>query len=260
MAIVEDREREERGPKTPGLNLASAIELLGRVRDGIGFGRAGRETVAQAIGYSSLNGTSKRAIAALSHFGLMERSGSAALVISELGKRILVPKDPGERTSAIAEAARQPALYQKLFERFGGHGLPGLLANILVREFGILPASSEDVARIFRESVDFAGLLRNGVLHSELDDSRPITAFDAEEVEAPSAATDSGREAERITPRATENSGSVAVPSGSQRYTIPLDKHGRLATIDIPIPVSSSDLRRIGRWAEFMTDMSEEES
>ncbi len=260
MATVEDREREERGPKTPGLNLGGAIELLSRVREGVGFGRASRETVAQALGYSSINGTSKRAIAALSHFGLMERSGSAALVISELGKRILVPRDQEERKSAIAEAAKQPALYQKLFDRFGGHGLPGLLPNMLVRDFGVLPTSSEDVARFFRESVEFAGLLRNGVLHSELDESRPLTSSNSEDEDSSATPPDTVRQDERVTPRPSENTGGVDLKVGSQRYTIPLDRHGRLATIDIPIPVSSSDLRRIGRWAEFMIDISDEDS
>jgi hypothetical protein len=268
----ETAEPQERGPKAPGHGLGKAVALLRDVVQGVGYGAANREVVAKSLGYTSLNGKSNRAIAALIHFGLLEKSGNAAVRISDLGKQILMPKDEREARSALVQAARNPSLYQRLFERFSGHGLPALLPNILVREYGVLPSSSDAAARTFRETVEYAGLLRNGVLHQDLDE--PAQPVEPEEVED----EDEGEgETEGVLPRDTPPSGSAVeqiprvvphtaaiarapVPDGTQRYTIPLDMHGRLATIDIPLPVAPSDMSRIKRWAEFMAELSNEQT
>jgi hypothetical protein len=245
------------------------VALLRDVMQGVGYGGANREVVAKSLGYTSLNGKSNRAIAALIHFGLLEKSGNAAVRISDLGKQVLMPRDEREARAALVHAARNPSLYQRLFERFGGHGLPALLPNILVREYGVLPGSSDEVARIFRETVEYAGLLRNGVLHAELDDASRPKETEEEEV--------GEQDAEGVQPRDINAGDGVAgqnplapsqppdvraaprapVPEGTQRYTIPLDMHGRVATIDIPLPVAPSDMGRIKRWAEFMAELSD---
>jgi hypothetical protein len=242
------KQKEERGPKAPGLNLPTAVELLPQVRDGVGMGRASRETVARALGYNSLNGRSNRVIAALTHFGLLDRVGAAALQVSELGKKVLLPQTETEAREALAEAVQRPSLYQKLFARFAGHGLPSLLPNILSREFGVLPNYGEEVARTFRESVEHAGLLRNGVLHTTLNElSGDLDIGAANSSQA--AATQAGQ--------ADQTSIVRDLKIVSQRYTIPLDRSGRVATIDVPVPVSSEDLRRIKAWAEYMMTMAE---
>lgn len=255
------KEREERGPKTPGVPLGAALQLLRQVRDGVGFGRAGRETVVKALGYNSLNGRSNRVLAALIHFGLLERSGEAAVQISSLGKQVLLPRDDVETRKALLEAASRPTLYKKLFARFQGHGLPALLPNILVREFGVLPSSSEEVAKVFRDSMTDAGLLRNGVLHAELEaggesvDESSASAGLTESAEGVEGAEEPSR-VDSPTPRGGE---AAAKPGGGiQRYTIPLDRMGRIASIDIPLPVGVGDLARIKAWADYMLAMETE--
>lgn len=253
---MDEKQREERGPNTPGISLPNTVDLLKRVRDGVGMSRASRETVAQALGYTSMSGTARRALAALTHFGLMERSGAAAMQISSLGRRLLVPRDEREAQEALAEAAAQPALYRKLIDRFAGHALPNLLPNILIRDFGVFSNSSNDVAAIFRESVEFAGLLQNGVLsRGSTHDAATETASDR--VDAEEVAGSRGGETQGSDSGA--RSESVAVPAGMQRYTIPLDTNGRVASIDIPLPVAAGDLRKVRKWAEYMASLSEDD-
>jgi hypothetical protein len=239
---------------------------------GVGYGTANREVVAKSLGYTSLNGKSNRAIAALIHFGLLEKTGNAAVRISDLGKQVLIPRDESEVKAALSDAARKPSLYQRLFERFGGHGLPALLPNILVREYGVLPGSSDEVARIFRETVEYAGLLRNGVLHSEVevitqaDDTLDVDGDNGGEEDIHPTEDGPSNEGGGQTPSpapytpARPPAARAPVPEGTQRYTIPLDMHGRLATIDIPLPVAPSDMSRIKRWAVFMAELSDEET
>jgi hypothetical protein len=119
----------------------------------------------------------------------------------------------------------------------------------------VLPTSSEDVAKTFRESVDFAGLLQNGVL------SRELSADTHAEAEQPSGETGETDEAPPEDRNSDLGAGSFssAIPIGMQRYTIPLDTNGRLASIDIPLPVAAADLRKVKKWAEYMSSLSEDE-
>ena len=255
---LSDTDREGRGPNTPAESLPSAIQLLQQVRDRLGFGAASRETVAEALGYRTVNGTSRRKIAALSHFELLARNGSVYR-ISELGKQILVPRDEAEHRLALAMAARKPALYQKLVARYEGHPIPAMLPNILVREFGILPQTSEDVSRTFRETMEFAGLLRNGLLLTEAEFLAARTVDGQAHGMPPNltTTTEFGLDA-----REGDGRRSGALAQGQrylQTYTIPLDSQGSLATVEMPIPLTERNLRKIGAWVTYMLSVVQDQ-
>ena len=254
------KDKEERGPKTPGVSLGAAVNLLRQVKDGVGFGKAARENVVRAMGYGSLNGRSNRALAALVHFGLLERAGGSAVEISALGKQVLLPRDEAETSKALADAAMRPALYKKLFARFQGGGLPTLLPNILVREFGVIPSSSEEVAKIFRETVTDAGLLRNGVLHDALEASESASEVNSDSLEETVVPADDARKPAYSASRDRQIGAPSAVGQGSVRHTIPLDAEGdRVAVIEIPKPLAKSDMARIRAWANFLSSLEADE-
>ncbi len=230
-------------------SIAGAIQLLQMVGDKVGYGSASRETIAEALGYRTLNGTSRRKLAALSHYALLTRSGGTYR-ISDLGKQILMPRDDVEYKNAIATAAQQPAFYQTLIGRFEGHTLPTMLANILVREYGIVPRTSEEVARTFRESMEFAGLQRHGILTTERlpnssgpsDSTLLIQSPTDNPSSTPVTKTDIGKDLLDGTNQTLRR----------QQYTIALDERGTLATVDLPIPLTRRDLTRIRAWVEYM--------
>jgi hypothetical protein len=216
--------------------------MLGRVKEAVGLTAASRETLAEALGYRSLNGASGRKVAALSHFGLLDRSGRGSSKVSELGRRILMPVNGSDLSQAIAEAAKKPTLFSQLFERLKGQSIPSLLPNLLTREFGVFHGSAESVAETFRATMEYAGLLRNGIL---TDEAAPNLA------EAPDSRDTDSR------PKDEENelSEPPIAKSGLQRYTMALDGTGRVARIEIPLHVSDTDLRRIERWAQYMGEI-----
>jgi hypothetical protein len=252
-----ESEREGRGPNAPSEALPNAIQLLQLVRDRLGFSSASRESVAEALGYRTLNGTSRRKIAALSHFELLVRTG-AAYRISDLGKQILIPRDDAEYRQAVSTAARKPAFYAKLFAKYEGQALPGMLPNILVREFGILPQSSDEVARTFRETEEFAGLLRNGILLAEPEGAGPGVGDLTQQATSPSASAGTTLIAR------DELKSHVEARAGDgrqrQRYTIPLDKGGTLATVELPVPVKERDLKKVSAWLAYMASVIDDEA
>lgn len=242
------KQREERGPKNPSDNLETVVGMLHRVRDGIGFAPANRETIVEALGYQGISGTSARKLAALNHFNLLDRASNSTYRIGELGKRILAPRDEREVQAALAEAAKAPSLYQRLFARFGDSALPSLLPNILIREFGVLPQTADEVARLFRESAEFAGLLRNGVLLTEL----PSDPRSAGEPVPPDA--DDRRET-----TAVDEPTQGTSPTGVQRYSVPLDKSGRVAMVELPLPLLVRDVERMISWLNYMLTITTDE-
>jgi len=257
-----DDDRPERGVRYPSESLRAAVEVLPRLREAIGFAPAARETIAEALGYSGISGTSSRKIGLLSHFDLITRAGSGAYRISDLGKMILMPTNPGERAKAIAEAAKRPNVYAALWERYKESALPTLLANILTREHGVFAASAEPAARAFRETMEYAGLLRNGVLYAEPRDESPpdlLTPDNSSPDLSGSRDSKTDGSAQAI-PRLLSAPVRSGAPSDTtQGYTIPLDANGRVASIHIPLPLTGRDLRKIGAWVSFMSSVVAEE-
>jgi hypothetical protein len=227
----------QKGRTSPALALPEAAEGLRQVYAQLGKGPYSRDLVATALGHKPGSGTANSKVGALTHYGLLDRTGSSYSV-SEIGTKLLMPENDDEPIAALADAAKSPGLYAELVEAFAGKALPHLLPNILARNYGVLPKSSEEVAQTFRATMEYAGLLRNGILYSEPQ---------------PSSATPANG------PDSTEQMPDVKVTArilpkneGTQRYTIPLGKDGRLAVIDLPVPVSAADLSRVRAWVEFM--------
>ena len=85
-----DDERSERSRRYPASTVVDAIGNLTLVHRGVGMNGGSREALAQAIGHTTLNGASKRKIASLIQYGLIDRDGDRYR-ISDLGRRILIP-------------------------------------------------------------------------------------------------------------------------------------------------------------------------
>jgi hypothetical protein len=247
-------QKAERGTQHPADNLESAIANLEKVREAIGFSPASRDTVIGAWGHTSMSGHASRKLGVQTHFGLLEKTGKGSLKISELGKKILVPTNSQEQRAAIVEAAGRPVLYAKLIEKYKDNALPTMLPNLLMREHGVFPGSAPNAARAFRETVEFAGLLRNGVLHRDAGTEDGTASAGADlRVSAESGSARNGQRSE-ADPNTGQHPTSAIKGSSTQAYTIPLDHAGRLATIHIPIPLSKRDLKKISAWVTYASD------
>lgn len=261
-----DASNGERGTQYPADNLETAVANLGKVRTAVGFGAANREIIAAALGYRVISGHASRRLGSLSHYDLIERAGKGAARVSALGKSILVPTTEEERRLALAEAAKRPNLYAALIARFSGHALPTMLPNLLVREHGVHAGVADDAAATFRETVEFAGLLRNGVLHASVDESpsqsdRSTGAEDHadRQVDAPNSARGSASSFPGHTAAPAAAPPQAVVPGGTAVSTILLDQTGRTATIALPVPFTKRDLRKLGAWLTYMTSVLDDE-
>ncbi|MDP2647908.1 MAG: hypothetical protein Q8P35_01550 [Candidatus Yanofskybacteria bacterium] len=155
--------KKERSTAYPGITLEESISAVEQLSTNLGSGPYSREAAAQALGYKGLSGASASKVAALIHFGLLEKTGNTYSQ-AQLARRILFPVSDEDKRAAIVEAALSPRLYKNLVEKYDGKSLPAQLNNILIHDFGIIAASSAGAAATFRSSLKFAGLLANGVV------------------------------------------------------------------------------------------------
>lgn len=263
MASVDD-DKAERSRRYPAASLREAIGMVEAVHRGVGLNGGARETLAQALGHTTLNGTSKRKLATLVQFGLLEKDGERYRISTGIGRRILMPVNDRERNEAIAEAARRPLLFQEIGMAYDGHMLPSMLANVLAREHGVLPQTSAEVAQIFTESVEFAGLLgEDGVLRWTLPPTNPFTANaprNADRV-APDPELYLGTDPGQRQPStvAVGSSGSSGGERSTEDYTIALDGKGRKAVIHLPTPVRDRDLTKLSAWVAYMRSVVNEQ-
>jgi hypothetical protein len=77
-----------------------------------------REVAAGHIGYKSLNGAADSALSSLMQFGMLEKVAKGEVRVSQWAVDILHPDNPAQRIEAIRSAARNPALFQALDDRF----------------------------------------------------------------------------------------------------------------------------------------------
>ena len=146
----------------PLLALPRAIEAAKMMHDGFGEGPHSRENAARGLGYSSFSGAASSKIGSLVHFGLLARTAGMYSVTALAREVFLYPNEASGE--AIAKAAAKPVLYGKLLARFLDKPLPEKLEAILATDYGVTAKAAPIAAQNFIETMEFAGLVREGML------------------------------------------------------------------------------------------------
>jgi len=151
----------ERSTAYPSLSLEDALALVSKVRDGLGGGEVTRDQISPVIGHEKLTGPAASKIAALAHYGLLDK-GKGTYRVSALATRILTPISEQEKNEALQEAALRPTLFAKVYEKYSRDGkLPTAIEAIIHREYGVTRDASKTARENLVSSFVFAGLLDN---------------------------------------------------------------------------------------------------
>lgn len=240
--LNQNKTHRERSTSYPAVSLEQSIILASQLKDALGKGPYSREAASKAMGHQKETGASAAKIAALVHFGLLNRVGNTYSQ-SSLATRILLPTSEQDKQFAIKEAVRTPKLYKLLINAYEGSSLPSLLKNILVNNYGILEKYSANVAEIFKKSLEFAGLLKNGVIVNEEElmeikdeDHNPFSLVEQQDV----------LPMDLNTPSIKDNVSTDFVQSATLNLT-----YGK-AQIFLPSRVTKKDFERIKKQIEVM--------
>jgi hypothetical protein len=164
--MSENNIKKERSRAYPVMPLAEALVRIASINENLGIkGQFNRETIATGMGYSGLNGASARSVAALTHYGFLDREKDL-YSLSSLAKKYLLPTEDTAAADAKREAALSPTLFAEIYEAFKGQVIPKHFLNRLVQEFGIQSKAAPEVERIFKETMKTAGILQdNNILN-----------------------------------------------------------------------------------------------
>ena len=142
-----------RSPNYPALSLPDAIDRVRAVYGAQQTTPEPRDVVVKHMGYGSVNGRALKTLSALIKYGLLETSDGDGLKVSRRALTILHPdpENPLEKNEALLAAARSPALYQGIFDRWDGKPSQDSLNAYLIRN-GFNANAVEVVARAFYET------------------------------------------------------------------------------------------------------------
>lgn len=146
-----------RSPNFPIISLPQAIHRIEVIYDAEQTVPADRETLANHLGYSGLNGASLKMISALGKYGLLEELPNKQFRVSKLAMAIMHPASPDEKQEAIREAARGPALFQKLTEQFEGQRPSETNLRSWLLRNGFAKSAVDNVTKAYGETMDLVG-------------------------------------------------------------------------------------------------------
>ena len=142
----------------PFLNLKEAVTRVLTLRDNLGAGQHKQEAILKALDYSSVSGASTRAIASLTHYGLLNKVGSS-YEVSELAMRIIRPTDQGDSEAALQQAALTPQIFSELYDQYKGEQLPAMLENSLIHNLQMTDQAAKKLTNVFKKTLRYARLI-----------------------------------------------------------------------------------------------------
>jgi len=142
------------------MGLTSAVEKLQSLYDREKTASVNNDVAVKAWGYNSLSGPALQTISTLTQFGLIEKTGTKKIKISELGLDILLPKTPGDKTRAIQTAASQPTIFRELINEYP-KDLPSdetLKATLVRRSVPYIEEAATKIIKSFKETRELLNL------------------------------------------------------------------------------------------------------
>lgn len=151
--------RERSAIDFPYLSMEAGIEVAKALYHRSGFGPCEQDELAAEMG-QTISGAFRQKTAAARTFGLVDKDGRRAFVLTELGKRIVSAET---ESSARVDAFLSVPLYAAIYEKFRGHNLPP--SKALEREMeslGVARKQTDRARQAFERSAQLAGFFEGG--------------------------------------------------------------------------------------------------
>jgi len=240
----------ERSKAYPGAPLEDCVRYTSQIKKELGRGSHDRESLAKAMGFGSVSGAVSPKIAALVHFGFLNRT-AAGYELSDYSKSITDPIDERERTQAIRVAFSRPYLYQEILSKFEADGkIPSQLATHLHRFHGITDAASSSAAEIFVSSGRFAGVLDedNNILRDTVvqKTEETMTAIDPQ---VPAIRASAAQPP--VVPAPSAQHAPASGLLNQQRFEFAITG-GRTVVLTVPSDLNQKDIKVIRKQIELL--------
>ncbi len=155
--------KSKRSVAYPGLTLQKAIDRAQVFWDAEGKNIAPISSAIEHWKYGPKSSGGKLAVAALTHFGLLEATGSKEdrrVKITERAMQIILSPDEKIKAQAIKECAAMPRIYSDLLKKWNADNFPSnqTIKFYLIKEKDFNPNTVEAFIKDFTETIKFAKL------------------------------------------------------------------------------------------------------
>jgi hypothetical protein len=107
-----------RSPNFPVIDLATAIDAVGKIYARESRGKFPQLSAATHLGYTSINGRSLGMFAALRAYGLIEGRGDDLALTADAIALIEAPSDSEDRAAALTRAFAGPPMFNRIQEKY----------------------------------------------------------------------------------------------------------------------------------------------
>lgn len=161
-----------RSPNFPAISLPAAIERIEKIYAKEQTISATRETIAEHLGYSGMNGASLKVVSALIKYDLLEETKDKHLRVSPLAMAIMHPASEQEKADALQQAADGPALFQRLNAQFEGRRPSDTNLRSWLLRNGFATSAVDSVITAYSETMDLVGGIE--AVYKAPEASKPI--------------------------------------------------------------------------------------
>jgi hypothetical protein len=143
-----------RSPNYPALSLPIALEAADKLWKAEKRTSVSNEAAALALGFKSLSGPARVAIATMRQYGLIDKAEKGHLQLSDLAMSAL-HGDANQKGHALAEAAVNPSLFGELAKTHLEASENAIRSHLLTKK-GFAEDGARKAAKAFRETITSA--------------------------------------------------------------------------------------------------------
>ncbi len=240
------KKRLGRSPAYPSIDLKAAVGKAKKIYDAVGRREIHFDAALNEMGYSKRTGPALRAVAALTQYGLITKSGTKGdrkITLSERSLEIIqLPQSDERRKNALAQASLNPKIFEVLNEKYGEH-LPNdeTINAFIIHDKKYTPRGAGAIIKAYRATLNY----------SKLDNK----ADEDDITEEDETGQYYNSEHESTSPQDTSKFNKQQMPPHTQSLTIPLGN----TSIPIPIGVNKADfelfLSTLSLWKGRIIDV-----
>ncbi|MGV3578549.1 hypothetical protein [Brevundimonas sp.] len=168
-----------RSPNYPQMDLGSALEAIRPAYKAEGRNKMSRLTLAEHLGYSSLNGRALAKIGAVRAYGLIDGREDAIRIAQDAIIALEAPEGSPERGQALARSSLKPPIFKEIAGECEGLPSESNLRFSLIKK-GYAPDAAGTAAQNYLATMRLVGELETGYSDPTADE---VPASDAQSVE-----------------------------------------------------------------------------
>lgn len=164
--MTNGEEKKGRRPlrQYPIHSLSEALRVAQAIQDKNNGQPFKKILLAGAIGVKPSSSNFKEILSSSFKYGLTLGTEKAETIsLTELGRSIVKPRDPGEGGRGLVQAAVKPELFRRIYERYDNGKLPQgqFFRSVLEADFGVAPENSEEVAAFVAANGTLAKIIQD---------------------------------------------------------------------------------------------------